>query len=105
MLYSEPRSSTSRCRRVRRADPGRHRRRYGPGARGAVRPRRAARAGGPGAKALRSRDLLAVIALKYLAGWSRAEIAQVLGVDPRRINVFERAALERMREALNERPE
>ncbi len=58
-----------------------------------------------GLRALRSRDLALAIVLKYLAGWSRAEIAQVLGVDSRRVSVFEKAALDRMREALNEQPE
>jgi DNA-directed RNA polymerase specialized sigma24 family protein len=58
-----------------------------------------------GLRALRSRDLLAVIALKYLAGWSRAEIARVLNVPPQRVNVLERAGLERMRAALSGRAE
>lgn len=58
-----------------------------------------------GLRGLRSRDLALAIVLKYLAGWSRADIAAVLGVAPARVHDFEKSALARMREALNGRPE
>jgi DNA-directed RNA polymerase specialized sigma24 family protein len=58
-----------------------------------------------GLRALRSRDLALSVVLKYLAGWPRSDIAEVLGVAPARVHDFERSALARMREALNERPE